>query len=75
MFTLLVIALVIASMVENRDEFGPDAEYALEGNNSEGLLANINSKIEPWHKVSTEPLKNNYAHKPARIDENGVIVG
>jgi len=47
MFTLLVIALVIASMVENRDEFGPDAEYALEGNNSEGLLANINSKIEP----------------------------
>lgn len=44
MFALLVITLVIASMIEKRDEIVPNAEYALDGNNSEGLLANTNIK-------------------------------
>lgn len=44
MFAILVITLVIAIMVEKRNEIVPNTEYALEGNNSEGILANTNIK-------------------------------
>jgi len=44
MFMLLVLSILIASFIEDRDELVPSTEYALEENNSEGLLANMNTR-------------------------------
>jgi len=41
---LLVLSVLIASFIENRDELVNNADYALEENSSEGLLANMKTK-------------------------------